>query len=110
MMTVKENIKRKCDRHFWQQQVAAWQHSGLKPGVYAQQQLCIEQFKRWRYRLKREASVGNDSFIPVAIANVKPELSHTYTLSITGMNGVQVKLELPVEQAVSFTKELLCGR
>jgi hypothetical protein len=111
-MTVAANnpvIKRQRDRKFWQQQVEAWQQSGLRPSVYAtQHQLCRAQFERWRYRLKREANVA---FIPVQVnAVTDPVPQH---LIISNQQGLQLQLDMVSLQnptIVSFVKELLCGR
>jgi hypothetical protein len=86
MAADKSVIKRQRDRHFWQQQVEAWQQSGLKPSRYANQhRLCKAQFERWRYRLKREAKSDVD-FIPV---QVEPPSSATHQhLVISGPSGL----------------------
>ena len=104
-------IKRQRDRKFWQQQVKAWQQSGLRPSDYASQhQLCRAQFERWRYRLKREAK-ADVAFIPVQVkAATEPVPQH---LVISNQQGLQLQFDMASLQhpaIVSFVKELLCGR
>jgi len=106
---VSVTIKRQRDRAFWQQHVKTWQQSSLRPSDYAHQhQLCKAQFDRWRYRLKQEAALGKGIFIPIAIAQA--QTASTYPLVMSGVNGLQIRLELPAEQAIGFAKALLCGQ
>lgn len=111
MAADKSVIKRQRDRHFWQQQVEAWQQSGLRPSRYANQhRLCKAQFERWRYRLKREAKADVD-FIPV---QVEPLSSATHQhLVISGPSGLQLQWLVPLSElshVLPWVKELLCGQ
>lgn len=111
MAANKPVIKRQRDRKFWQQQLAAWQQSGLRPSVYADQhQLCRAQFERWCYRLKRETK-ADVAFISVQVkAATAPVLQ---PLIISNQQGLQLRLEIASlhnPTIVSFVKELLCGR
>lgn len=113
MTASKPVIKRQRDRKFWQQQVEAWQQSGLRPSVYANQhQLCRAQFERWRYRFNRESKVASvAAFIPIqvdAIASSAPQ-----PIVLSSQNGIQLKLDIASLQQpalIAFVKELLCGR
>ena len=111
MATNRPMIKKRRDRHFWEQQVAAWQQSGLRPGLYAQQQqLCPEQFKRWRYRFTRESKVASSTaFIPMQVTASPASLP----LVISSQNGLQLQLDMASLQQptiMALVKELLCGR
>jgi hypothetical protein len=106
-------IKKRRDRRFWQQQVAAWQQSGLRPGLYVeQQQLCPDQFKRWRYRFTRESKVASAAaFISIQVDSVASNAPQPIVLS--SQNGLQLHLDIASLQQpalIAFVKELLCGR
>jgi hypothetical protein len=104
-------LKKRRDRHFWQQQIAAWQQSGSRPGLYAEQhQLCPEQFKRWRYRLRRETK-ADVAFIPVQVKAATDPIPQHFVIS--RQHGLQLQLDMASLQnptIVSFVRELLCGR
>ena len=113
MATNSLTIKKLRDRRFWQQQVIAWQQSGIQPGAYAEQhQLCPEQFKRWRYRISRESKVASAvAFIPIQVDSVASIAPPPIVLS--SQNGLQLQLDtasLQQPAIIAFVKELLCGR
>jgi hypothetical protein len=106
----KPSTKRQRARDFWQHHVMQWQQSQLRAKTYASEQgLDVEQFNRWRYRLKREAQPVKKAFVPVRM--VSPVLK-SCPVVLTGAGGLQLTLELSSEQLpvfLPFVRDLLCG-
>ena len=93
---------KKEERAQYMGMINKWQQSGLTQKVF-----CIDNniryhvFHYWYKVYKTEQNVAG-SFLPV---NIKPLARHEQ-ITITGMNGLEVRLPF-TDQAVGFIKQLL---
>jgi len=83
--------------------ISKWQQSGLSQKVFCtDNNIRYNVFHYWYRVYKTEQNVPA-SFLPV---NIKPLAKHDQQITITGQNGLEVRLPFR-DQAVGFIKQLL---
>jgi hypothetical protein len=99
----KKNMQNKKEhRTQMLQMITQWQQSGLSQRAFcANNNIAYHVFHYW-YGVYRAGENNSGSFLPL---NISPASNHEQ-ITITGINGVQVKFSFN-DQSVLFVKQLL---